>query len=224
VQVTSPPAYSYNIPRNSVFDIQFNTPLDPSTVNSTNIYMVDTSTNLHVSGTYSMPQPNQVRIVPSSDLTANVYYYVYVTSGLHSSTSVPASSNSWYEYTWTADDTALPVIVSAVPYDGALNVGVNVAPGVVLSKPVDPASLNGNTFQVLNGATPLTGGFWISFRRHEGGVRAERAAAGQHQPYDFPERGPRQGWAPHHLHIQFPDRSGAGLHGAVCGLVQRHYW
>lgn len=162
VQVSSPPAYSGPVARNTVFDVQFNTPLDPATVNSTNIYLYDSSTGLNVPATYSMPQPNQVRMVPQADLSANAYIYVYVKSGLHSSTSVPAANGSWYAYTGTTDDTTAPTIVSAVPFNGAGNVGVNVAPGVVFSKPIDPVSLNNATFQVSNGSTPLVGSFWIS--------------------------------------------------------------
>lgn len=162
VQVTSPPTYSSSVPINTWFDIQFNTPLNPATVNSSNIYLYDNNTGLNIAGTYTMPQPNEVRIVPSSSLSTNDYVYVYVTTGLQSSTSVPASSTSWYEYTGTAADNSLPTIVSAVPYNGAQNVGVNVAPGVVFSKTINPVSVNSSTFQVTNGGTPLAGSYWFS--------------------------------------------------------------
>ncbi len=46
-----------------------------------------------------------------------------------------------------------------MPFSGATNVGVNVSPGVVFSKPIDPVSVNSNTFQVLNGSTPLAGNY-----------------------------------------------------------------
>ncbi len=162
VQVTSPPQYSNPVPQNTVFDVQFNTPLNAATVNSSNIYVYDSSTSLNVPVTYSQPQPNEVLMVPQSDLPANHYIYVYVATGLQSATSVPATAANWYVYTGSPDDTSLPVIASAVPYNGAHNVGVNISPGVVLSKPVDPVSLNANTFQVLQGTTPLAGTYWIS--------------------------------------------------------------
>ena len=162
VQVASPAAYSSPVAVNTMFDIQFNTPLNPATVTNSNIYVYDSSTGLHVPVTYTMPQPNEVRMVPTSNPSANAYIYVYITAGLQSSTSVPATSTSWYEFTGSPVDTTLPTVVSAVPYNGATNIGVNVQPGVVFSKTIDPVSVNSNTFQVTSGGTPLTGSYWFS--------------------------------------------------------------
>jgi hypothetical protein len=161
VQVLSP-SYGATIPPNAIFDVQFNTPLDATTVNPSNIYLYDSGTGLHVTATYSTPQPNTVRIVPGSDLSTSAYIYLYVNTGLHSSTSVPAVNNSWYFYSNGTDDTTLPVVISSVPYNGATGVGVNVTPGVVFSKAIDPVSVNNTTFKVLSGATPLAGNYWIS--------------------------------------------------------------
>ncbi len=162
VQVLSPPHGSYGAP-NAVVDVQFNTPLDPATVTSDNIYLTDQNTGLHVAATYSMPAPNVVHLVPLANFGSNTYIHLYVTSELHSSTSVPASPNNWYFMTaGLSVDNTVPSIVSAVPYDGAGNVGINVSPGVVFSKAIDPVSVNGSTFQVLNGAAPLVGSYWVS--------------------------------------------------------------
>jgi len=162
VQVASPPTYTNPIPQNTIFDVQFNTQLNPSTINPTNIYLYDSTTNLHPAVTYTQPLPNVVRMVPTSDLPANHYIYVEITTGLQSTTSVPATATSWYEYTGSPDDTTLPVIVSAVPYNGATNVGVNVTPGVVLSKPIDPVTVTSSTFQVTQSGVPLAGSFWFN--------------------------------------------------------------
>jgi hypothetical protein len=163
VQVISPPNWT-SVALNSFFDLQFNTPLDPTTVNSASIYLYDTSTGLNIPVTYSMPQPNVVRMVPQANLSPDGWNYIYVNGGLHSSTSVPAFSGSGYTYFgfYTAGssvDSTLPLVVSAVPYNGSKNVGVNVAPGVVFSKAIDPVSVNSSTFQVLNGSTPLVGSY-----------------------------------------------------------------
>jgi hypothetical protein len=155
------PNPGYYVPPNAFFDIQFNTPLNPSTVNSANIYLYDESTGLNVAGTYSQPQPNVVRIVPSSSFGSNDWVYLYVNSGLQSSTSVPAAGYSTYFYMNVPADSSLPSVVSAVPYNGAGNVGVNVQPGVVFGKAIDPVSVNSNTFQVTNGGVPLAGSYWF---------------------------------------------------------------
>ncbi|MGC2637763.1 MAG: Ig-like domain-containing protein [Acidobacteriaceae bacterium] len=162
VQVTSPPADNSGVAENTIFDVQFNTPLNPSTVSSSTIYLYDNSSGLTLAATYTMPQPNEVRMVPSASLSPNDYIYVKINSGLQSTTSEPAAAYSWYEYTGTTSDTTTPTVTSAVPYNGATNVAVNDTPGVIFSKPIDPVSVNSTTFQVLNGSTALTGYFWFN--------------------------------------------------------------
>lgn len=162
ITASSPAFYTNSNPLNSIFDFQFNTTLDPTTVIPANIYLYDSVTGLNVPATYTMPQPNEVRIVPTSDLPAGGYVYLYVTAGLHSSTSVPAQATSPYFYIGTADDNTVPTVVSAVPYNGAGNVGVNITPGLVFSKAIDPVSINSATFQVTQAGTPLAGTYYIN--------------------------------------------------------------
>ena len=166
VQTTSPSQYANTgnpIPLNSIFDIQFNVPLNASTVTATNVYLYDQQTTLNVAATLSMPQPNEIRITPTSALPSNHYIFVELTTGLQSTTSVPLASNTnWYDYTGTAADSTVPTIVSAVPYNGATGVGVNASPGVVISKPIDPVSINSSTFTLANGGTAIAGGFSLN--------------------------------------------------------------
>jgi hypothetical protein len=163
VQVAVPAAYTNPVPLNSIFDIQFNTPLNPTTVNSTNLYVFDNSNgNVHIPVTISQPQPNEILMTPTSTLPVNHYLYVFIGSGLQSTTSVPASQNQWWEYTGTTSDSTLPVVTSAVPFNGATGIGVNEQPGVIFNKAIDPVSLNSSTFQVTNGGTPLAGSYWFS--------------------------------------------------------------
>lgn len=164
VQVLSPTSGSQGAPRNSRVDILFNTPLNPSTVNSNNIYLYDSGTGHNVVASYATPNPNEVIITPNSPLSASNWIYLYLTPGLQSATSVPVASltSPANFYTSAATDSTVPSIVSAVPYNGASNVSINVAPGVVFSKTIDPNSVNSTTFQVTQGGNPLPGYFWFS--------------------------------------------------------------
>jgi hypothetical protein len=163
IQTTSPPSGTNPAALNSVFDTQFNTPINGSTITATNIYLYDGNTGLNPTVTYSQPQPNVVRMAPSSPLTAGHVYYIYVKPGLQSTTSVAATSTYWYVYTTAGvNDSTTPTVTNAVPYNGASSVGVNVWPGVVFSKPIDQTTVTSSTFQILNGATPLTGNFWFN--------------------------------------------------------------
>ena len=161
VQVASPAENTYGVPLNTIFDVQFNTPLNPSTVGY--VYLYDASNgNAMVPAAITQPQPNEIRLVPTSALPANHSIAVNIVATLQSTTSVPATATAWYEYTGTTSDSTTPLVTSAVPFNGATGVGVNVAPGVIFNKAIDPVSLNSSTFQVLNGATPLAGSYWFS--------------------------------------------------------------
>ena len=163
IQVTSPPSGTNPAALNTVFDTQFNTPINPSTISPTTFYLYDSNTSLKPAVTYSEPQPNVIRMVPTSALTVNHTYYVYVTSGLQSTTSVPAASANWYVFTTSATvDSTLPAVQNAVPYNGASNIGINVNPGVVISKPVDPTTITSSTFQITNSGVPLSGSFSLN--------------------------------------------------------------
>jgi hypothetical protein len=163
VQVAVPARYTNPVPENTIFDLQFNTPLNPATVNSTNIYLYDNSNNnLSVPVTITQPQPNEILMVPTSPLPAGHYIYLYFGTGLTSTNSVPAVATQWWEAVSSTSDSTTPVVTGAVPYAGETGVGVNVQPGVLFNKPIDPVSVNANTFQVLDGVTPLAGSYWFN--------------------------------------------------------------
>nr|WP_241654471.1 Ig-like domain-containing protein [Granulicella sibirica] len=161
LQAAYPAAGGGTVP-NSIFELQFSAPIDPGTVNATNIYLTyQGNGGSNLAATLSQPQPNTIRIIPQSDLTGSPVYLV-IESGLRSTTSVPAQQTEYYFFPTGADDTTVPTIVSAVPYNGAINIGVNATPGIVFSKAIDPASINNNTFKVANGGASLPGGYMIS--------------------------------------------------------------
>jgi hypothetical protein len=161
VQVASPAKGTNGVPLNTIFDVQFNTPLNPSTVGY--VYLYDASNgNAMVPATVTQPQPNEIRLVPTSALPANHSIAVNIVAALQSTTSVPATATAWYEYTGTTSDSTTPVVTSAVPMNGETGVGVNVQPGVIFNKPIDSVSVNSSTFQVLNGVTPLAGSYWFN--------------------------------------------------------------
>jgi hypothetical protein len=166
VQTLVPTAYTSGVPLNAFVDLQFNTPLNAATITSSNIYLSAPETGCGgaitpVTYTSGLPA-NEVRMVPNSPLAAGDFYYVCVESGLQSATSVPATNYQPYFYAGTAADSTLPMVLSAVPFNGATNVGVNVAPGVVFNKAIDPLSVNSTTFTVSNGGSPLAGSYWFS--------------------------------------------------------------
>ena len=100
-------------------------------------------------------------------------------------------------------------------------VAVNDTPGVIFSKPMDPVSVNSTTFQILNGATPLAGSFFLnSTDTRVEFVPNAPLPAGAHAHHDA-QRRPRHRWATRHeLQFKLHDRLRSGLHRANCRLHQ----
>ena len=162
---TLSPQQGDGTPLNAIFDLRFNVALDPSTVSSggvDNIYLYDEYYGFRVSVSLSTPEPNVVRL-QTAGLNPSRSYRLWVNSNVRSSTGVAASTaNWWFGTNGSTTDATTPTIVSAVPYSGATNVGVNVAPGAVFSKPVDPVTVNATTFVIASSGIAQPGYFWFS--------------------------------------------------------------
>jgi hypothetical protein len=153
---------------NQEIDVQFNIPIDPTTVTMNNVYVTDQNSN-HIAAALSMPQPNVIRLKPSADLIAgttstSTYYYTNITSAVKGTNGVafPGALTTYYFYTSTSStrDTTTPTATFGPP-NNAQNMGLNTKVRISFSKQFDQTTVNANTVQLLNGSTPLLGYFAI---------------------------------------------------------------
>ncbi len=155
VVATNPnPEYdATNVPSNIVPQVAFDQSLLASTINSTNVYLLNSSNSTHVAGTVSLVGPNNnvVQFQPSSALTSNTEYLLYLDNVTNAQGTPLASSYYSYFTTGTTSNSTAPTVLAVGPPNGATGVGVNASIVVTFSGPIDPISVTGSTIQITGG-------------------------------------------------------------------------
>jgi hypothetical protein len=164
---TSPANNSFDAPTNGVIDVGFNEPLNPATVNTTTVSLVQNTLGPNtccsfavVPSTVSLLNGGTVvRITPNTPLTANNLVEVGISSALQATNgrSFPADpfgSPVLSFSTGASVDTTLPTILSVSPPNGSANVGDNAEIRIVFNKPISPLTVTGTTVQLTGGSTP----------------------------------------------------------------------
>lgn len=150
------PGNSNNITTNPVIEIEYNKPLNASTVNQTNVSLRFSQNNQVVPSTVSLRGDRVIRIRPSAALNASFGYYYQVTTAIKdTSGQSPASLFQQFFTTGAAADNAQPQVLSITPPDDATGIGINAPIRVRFSEPVNPLTVSSTTMQVKNGSTVL---------------------------------------------------------------------
>ena len=155
---TVPGNSAYQISLNAAIEVQFNKPIDASTVAS-NVTLTNYATGELVAAAASLLSDGQtVRITPNSLLAPSTGYTFQVLGGLKDTGGLALSrSLSNVFYTGTASDTTQPRVVSVSPPNGTAGVGVNAALTLYFSKTVNPLTVStgpgGTIVLTANGVT-----------------------------------------------------------------------
>jgi hypothetical protein len=152
---TNPAPFATGVPRNVAVELEFSEPLNPATVNGTNVSLLLNGSS-PVGVTLSLVGDGRiVRLAPLATLDATAYYYVNVTTGLQDQGGASlAAPISQYFQTGVSSDTVSPAFLFVSPPDGATGVGVNAVLRARLSEPVDPLSVNSTTVVLTDGIRP----------------------------------------------------------------------
>lgn len=164
--VSVSPQGAINTPTNVVVDIGFNEPLNPATMNTTTVSLLQNTLGPNtccnfvvVPSTVSLLNGGTVvRITPNSSLTANNFVEVQINSGLQGANgrsfqADPFGNPVLFFTTGANADTATPSIISVSPPNGTTNVGDNAEVRVVFNKPISPLTVNATTIQLTGGGT-----------------------------------------------------------------------
>ena len=140
--------------RNPAIQVQFSTPLDASTVNSTNFTLK--LNNQIVPATASLTTPATVKIVPASPLLPGTAYSYQVTAAVKDTNGLPLANAASYSFvTGATPDTAQPRVSALTPPDTTSNVGTNAPIEVRFNKPLNPLTISTTTIQVTAGGNAI---------------------------------------------------------------------
>src|SRR6185369_6342575 len=155
---------------NPVIELEYNEPLDPSTINSTTV-----SLRQNIGGQPLIPSTitlgrggRVIRIVPDAPLAPNSNYFYQVSNTIRDLDGMSPGFffTNFFTTTNVSDNTA-PQVLAVSPFDGATDVGLNAQFHLRFDEPINPLSVTGATVLVSAGnnvAMPSTISFSNSDR------------------------------------------------------------
>jgi len=163
VVLVSPPDGFLNVGDNANIRVRFSKPINPLTASGNSI-VVTTANGVTVPTTISFSNNNQdVLAVPNVPLPDNTQITLTV-SGISDLAGNAAAPKTTHFTTGTGPDTTSPVALYANPFSGASNVPLNTNIMLQISEPVDPGSVNSNSFTLFDDqmGQPVTGSYSVS--------------------------------------------------------------
>lgn len=131
-----------DVPVTAPIQATFSDPVDPVTVNRDTFFIVG------VSGAITY-QDQTATFTPDIPFEKGQKYDVVLTTGIKDLDGIPLPSNVTWSFVTEGDSAAAgPTVTSTIPVDAATGVAPNAPIMAVFSKPMNPATINPNTFVV----------------------------------------------------------------------------
>src|SRR3989338_3170521 len=151
--VTEFPANGAVVSVNSVISATFDETIDLLTGQPANFKVVNTITGEAVAGTLILAYDDKIlAFTPSQNLVAGANYTVTVTGLRNMADNVITTPIVWSFTTGVAPDLTPPTVVSVSPSSGSV-VAVGATLSVIFNEAIDPASVNSDTFKLINSST-----------------------------------------------------------------------
>jgi YD repeat-containing protein len=159
----SPPSGSTNVGDNAQVVVLFSKPINPLTVSASSIQLTGGGIT-EVPDSISFSNSNQtVQLVPHTPLPDNTVITLTI-SGVTDVAGNSVATQATTFTTGTGPDLVPPAVINVNPFNNATNVPLNAPIILQISEPVDPATVNSNSFTIYDNATQLyvTGTYSVS--------------------------------------------------------------
>lgn len=147
---TNPTNGAINVPTIHNLTATFNEPMDPATINALTFIVMQGANQ--VPGTITTTGAVST-FTPTAHLASNMVYTATITTGAKDLAGNAMVAN----YTWSFNTGIVPIVVSTDPANGATNVAFNKIITATFSTFMNPATINGTTFLLKQGATNIPG-------------------------------------------------------------------
>src|SRR5450759_384494 len=151
---TNPPNLSTAVPVYSIVTATFSEAIDPSTLTSTSFTLLDGTTPVPGTVTYS---GGTATFTPSVSLATTTVYRATITTGVKDLAGNALSSNYSWQFQTSGPDVTPPTVMSTSPASYASVVAINTAITATFSEPIDPATVTSSVFTLMDGTTPVSG-------------------------------------------------------------------
>ncbi len=152
VTSTDPANLETAVVLNKVVSANFNMPMDPATINSTNIILKQGASVLTGIVSYS---GTVVSFSPTNSFSVNTVYNATITTGAKNLAGTPLSNN--YVWSFTTGSVTAPSVISTDPINNELNVILSKTISANFSTPMDASTINGTTFTLKEGLNSVSG-------------------------------------------------------------------
>jgi len=143
-------------PLNTIVQVQFSKPLNPSTVNSTALILT-LANGTAIPGRVTLVGDRTIQLAPSSVLAPSAEYYIQVPVTVKDSTGLSLTSAFATSFiTSASSDAANPRVLYVTPPDTSNGIGGNAPVHLQFSENINPLTANASTIQLAINGTPLT--------------------------------------------------------------------
>jgi len=147
--ITDPINNASGVILNKIVTATFSVPMDPTSLTATTFTIKQGTTPVVGTVTYT---GSTATFVHALAFAPNTTYTGTITAGAKNVLGTPLAA----DYVWTFTTGISPTLTTD-PANNATNVVLNKVVTATYSVPMDPSTINGTTFTLANGATPVTG-------------------------------------------------------------------
>src|SRR5450759_3841860 len=154
--VTSDPVNNVkDVALNKAIALTFSEPMDPLTINDTTFTLKQGDMPISGAITYS---GTKATFTPASNLVINKIYTGTITTGAKDLAGNALASNNTFSFTTVlVPDIELPMVNSNDPLNDVTGFALNKVIAFTFSEPMAPLTINGTTFTLKQGETPVLG-------------------------------------------------------------------
>ena len=155
VSFTNPTDNAAAVATNTKISAAFSEAMDPTTLNSSTFKLMQGATPVPGAVTYAAPFAT---FLPMSALATNAIFTATITAGAKDQGgNALAADYVWTFSTGNGPDTTPPTVNLTNPTDQASSVATSTKVSAAFSEAMDAATINGSTFTLMQGATPVPG-------------------------------------------------------------------
>jgi hypothetical protein len=151
---TNPPNTSTTVPVYSTVTATFSEAIDPATVTASSFTLMDGTTPVPGTVTYSS---GNATFTPAAFLSPNTVYTAKISTGVKDLAGNALSSNYLWQFKTSAPDITPPTVISTSPVNSASAVAINSTITAIFSEPVDPVTITTAEFTLMNGTNAVSG-------------------------------------------------------------------
>jgi hypothetical protein len=155
VASVTPPNGSLGVPLTTVATATFSEPMDPATISGTTFAVTGNGSLIAGNVSYN---GTTATFTPSGNLPYGITFTATVSTGAKDLAGNPlAAPFSWTFATPPPPDTTPPTVQSVTPLAGASQVDWTITVTATFSEPMDPSTVNAQSFLVTEVGTPVEG-------------------------------------------------------------------